>query len=149
MTNNQFNYTGGCRCGSITYRIKGEPTWKVNCHCNWCQTTSGNVFRSFILFNETDITFSGETLKSYTDHKTEHGRPMINQFCSNCGTIIGIKVPDMEQRHISLGSIDQRYEIEIVDNIWVQEAHKFLSFPDKSELYKAGYWNGTGEKLKK
>ena len=55
----------------------------------------------------------------------------------------------MEQRHISLGSIDQRYEIDIVDNIWVQEAHKFLSFPDKSELYKAGYWNGTGEKLKK
>ena len=45
-------YSGRCKCEKITFKIKGEPTWKVNCNCNWCQTTSGGAFRSFVLFNE-------------------------------------------------------------------------------------------------
>ena len=146
---NKVRYSGGCRCGRISYKISGEPTWKVSCHCNWCQTSSGSAFRTFLLFEEHEISFSGNTLKSYEDTKTEHGRPMINQFCVNCGTIIGIKVPDMEQRHISIGTLDQRAEVTTHDNIWGQEALKFVSFSDEGDLYKTGYWNGTGEKMKK
>ena len=36
-------------CGNITYIVNGEPQWKVSCHCNWCQTTSGAAFRTFVL----------------------------------------------------------------------------------------------------
>ena len=74
-------YSGRCRCEKTTFKISGEPTWKVNCNCNWCQTTSGSAFRSFVLFNEDDITFSGDRPASYEDTTTEHGRPMINLFC--------------------------------------------------------------------
>ena len=77
-------YSGRCHCGMVTYKINGDPTWKVNCNCNWCQTTSGSAFRSFLIFKEEDITFDGESLTSYEDTKTEHGRTMISQFCSNC-----------------------------------------------------------------
>ena len=72
---------------------------------------------------------------------------MINQFCRNCGTQIGIDVPNMDTRHISIGTLDQRKDIEIKDNIWWQEALKFVSFPTGSDVYKTGYWNGTGEKV--
>ena len=48
-------YSGRCRCEKITFKIRGEPTWKVNCNCNWCQTTSGSAFRSFVIFKEDDI----------------------------------------------------------------------------------------------
>ena len=84
-------YTGGCKCGNITYIVNGEPQWKVSCHCNWCQTTSGAAFRTFVLFNESDLKISGDTFKSYEDSNTAHGRPMINQFCSKCGTQLGIR----------------------------------------------------------
>ena len=73
-------YTGGCKCGNITYVVNGEPQWKVSCHCNWCQTTSGSAFRTFVLFNESDLAISGDTLRSYEDKNTDHGRPMINQI---------------------------------------------------------------------
>lgn len=148
MTVNQVRYSGGCRCGSISYKIFGEPIWRVSCHCNWCQTSSGGAFKTFLLFEEHDLSQSGNTLKSYEDTKTEHGRPMINQFCANCGTIMGIKVPEMKQRHISIGTLDQRSEVTVHDNIWGHEALKFVSFSDESNLYKTGYWNGTGEKMK-
>ena len=96
-------YSGRCKCEKITFKIKGEPTWKVNCNCNWCQTTSGGAFRSFVLFNEEDIEYQGEMPTFYKDTKTDHGRPISNIFCSTCGTIIGIKVHSMEQQHFSIG----------------------------------------------
>ena len=140
-------YSGGCKCGNITYTVHGEAQWRVSCHCNWCQTTSGAAFRTFVLFNESDLEVSGDTLKSYEDTNTDHGRPMINQFCSRCGTQLGVKVPSMDARHIALGTLDQRKEIDIKDNIWWQEALKFVSFPNNSDVYKTGYWNGTGERI--
>ena len=140
-------YSGRCRCEKITFKISGEPTWKVNCNCNWCQTTSGSAFRLFVLFIEDDISFLGDRPASYEDTKTEHGRPMINLFCSTCGTLIGIKVPSMEAQHISIGTIDQRKNINITCNIWGQEALQFISFSKDGDVYKQGYYNGTGEKM--
>ena len=142
-------YTGGCKCGNITYVVNGEVQWKVSCHCNWCETTSGAAFRTFVLFYESDLEISGDTFKSYEDRKTEHGRPMINQFCSRCGAQLGIKVPSMDTRHIALGTLDQRKEIAVKDNIWWQESFDFVSFPNNSDVYKTGYWNGTGERILK
>ena len=143
-------YSGRCHCGMVTYKINGEPTWKVNCNCNWCQTTSGSAFRSFLIFKEEDITFDGESLTSYEDTKTEHGRTMISQFCSNCGTQIGINAAGATgKQHISIGSLDQRKNINITDNIWAQEALQFVTFPKDDDVYKNRYDNGTGEKIKK
>ena len=143
-------YSGRCHCGMVTYKINGEPTWKVNCNCNWCQTTSGSAFRSFLIFKEEDITFDGESLASYEDTKTEHGRTMISQFCSNCGTQIGINAAGATgKQHISIGSLDQRKNINITDNIWAQEALQFVTFPKDDDVYKSRYDNGTGEKIKR
>ena len=72
---------------------------------------------------------------------------MINQFCNNCGTLIGVKVPSMKERHIAIGALDQRKQIEINCNTWGIEALNFISFPDCADVYKTGYWNGTGEKM--
>jgi len=143
-------YSGRCHCGMVTYKINGEPTWKVNCNCNWCQKTSGSAFRSFLIFKEEDITFDGESLASYEDTKTEHGRTMISQFCSNCGTQIGINAAGATgKQHISIGSLDQRKNINITDNIWAQEALQFVTFPKDDDVYKNRYDNGTGEKIKR
>ena len=141
-------YSGRCKCESISFEINGEPTWKVNCNCNWCQKTSGSAFRSFVLFNEKEIKYLGEKPTSYEDKKTDHGRSMINLFCSNCGTLIGIKVPNMDEQHFSIGVLDQRKDINITDNIWGEEALKFINYSKDAEVYKKGYWNGTGEKMK-
>ena len=55
----------------------------------------------------------------------------------------------MDTRQISIGTLDQRKDIIIKDNIWWQEALRFVSFPTGSNIYKTGYWNGTGEKVTK
>ena len=53
---------------------------------------------------------------------------MINQFCNNCGTLIGIKVPSIRERHIAIGALDQRKQIEIELVIFgVSEALNFIA----------------------
>lgn len=105
------------------------------------------VVRLEVLFDEENIEFIGHEPKSYEDKNTTHGRPMINQFCNICGTLIGVKVPSMKERHIAIGALDQRKQIQIDCNIWGTEALNFIAFPDKTDIYKTGYWNGTGEKM--
>ena len=61
MNNKKHNYTGGYHGRNVKFSITGEPVWKVNCYCNWCQTTSG-AFRSFVLFDEKYIKLSGKIL---------------------------------------------------------------------------------------
>ena len=141
-------YSGRCKCEKISFVINGEPTWKVNCNCNWCQMTSGSAFRSFVLFNEKDITYVGDRPSSYEDKQTDHGRSMINLFCKKCGTLLGIKVPSMKEQHFSIGVLDQRKEINITDNIWGEEALQFVEYSTDAEVYIKGYWNGTGKKMK-
>ena len=53
----------------------------------------------------------------------------------------------MRERHISIGALDQRKQIEIDCNIWGTEALNFIAFPDNADVYKTGYWNGTGENV--
>ena len=101
MKNIKHSYSGGCHCGDVKFTIEGKPVWKVNCYCNQCQTTSGSAFRSFVLFDEENIEFIGHEPKSFEDKNTTHGRPMINQFCNICGTLIGVKVPSMKERQHS------------------------------------------------
>ena len=57
-------YSGGYKCGNILY---GEAQWRVGYHCNWFQILLGQL--TFVLFNESDLEISGDTLKST---KTQH-----------------------------------------------------------------------------
>ena len=43
-------YSGRCRCEKITFKVSGEPTWKVNCNCNVCfanKSFTTNVSETF------------------------------------------------------------------------------------------------------
>jgi len=139
-------YSGRCRCGNVTYTISGEPVWNMSCHCNWCQTTSGSAFRTFVLFKEKDLEISGDSFSSYEDTTTDHGRSMINQFCMNCGTQIGINVPNMDTRHISIGTLDQRRDIKIKEyfkqnNLEIKTFNSSLLFePSKIQNLSKSYF---------
>ena len=47
--------TGGCLCGEVRYRSKGEVRWVAHCHCRWCQQASGAAFLTYIGFRTDDL----------------------------------------------------------------------------------------------
>jgi hypothetical protein len=37
-------YTGGCTCRSVRYRLNEQPMFIHCCHCRWCQRETGAAF---------------------------------------------------------------------------------------------------------
>ena len=42
MTENATTHAGGCLCGGVRYRIRGELRGVIACHCSQCRRTSGH-----------------------------------------------------------------------------------------------------------
>ena len=66
---------GGCACGAIRYRARGEPTRVGICHCNHCRLETGSVFSAFAVYPAEQFDFVGETRDFHNRH-----------FCPVCGS---------------------------------------------------------------
>ena len=75
---------GRCLCGGARYRVEGERSGIIVCHCQRCRKHMGAAYVSFPVFESGEFTWlSGrESLKVYPTVHGEDGR----SFCGVCGT---------------------------------------------------------------
>ena len=76
---------GNCKCGQVQYSVAGSVLQVVVCHCNMCRQMTGSAFSSYVVVQDTNLTFTQgqKMLASYsvTEQTTRH-------FCTTCGTPI-------------------------------------------------------------
>ena len=81
----------------------------VRLHCNFCKNVSGTVFRTYCIFAKGDFKMSGSGLPEFDYISPDHDRRLTNQFCSKCGTPIGITIESSpDKQFIQVGTLDQR-----------------------------------------
>ena len=85
--------TGSCSCGSVTYRVSGEPKRVGICHCGDCRRESGSAFTFYGVWPQTAFETAGETA-------AYQGR----RFCPACGARMFSL--DEGEAEIKLGSLD-------------------------------------------
>jgi hypothetical protein len=51
--------TGGCLCGAVRYRYRGEPSAVGLCQCQRCQRQSGSAFLIGVVFPREAVTIEG------------------------------------------------------------------------------------------
>jgi hypothetical protein len=75
---------GRCLCGDVRYRVEGERSGFIVCHCARCRKHTGSAFVSFTVFETGEFTWiSGrDSLALYPTVHGEDGR----SFCRVCGT---------------------------------------------------------------
>lgn len=59
---------GGCLCGAVRYRVRGEPKISAVCHCNVCKRRTGSAFGMSAYFDEADVEVTSGALKTHQFH---------------------------------------------------------------------------------
>ena len=116
--------TGGCLCGDVRYRTRGLPERITVCHCRWCQHRTGSAFGVECVFERGDVVLSGESLRAWRTRSDESGRWLEQDFCSRCGTNIGLRLEAAPTiRSIAAGSLDDPAWLDHAD---VPVRHVFM-----------------------
>jgi hypothetical protein len=135
---------GGCVCGAVRYVAHGDPERVTVCHCTWCQRRTGSAFGVEVVFRMEEVTFVGDTLRTYRHVSDESGRWLDQQFCSRCGTNIGFTleaVPDI--RTIAAGTFNDpswlSREKHAFRYVYLRSAQNWSKVPDGAERYEAHF----------
>ena len=111
-----ISLTGGCVCGQVRYVTRALPLRITICHCTWCQRRTGTGFGTECVFPLEDVRIEGDALRSFRHISDVSGRWIEQDFCSACGTNIGLRLQAVPAiRSLAIGSFDDRSWIESAD----------------------------------
>jgi hypothetical protein len=94
-------WTGGCQCGAVRYRLLTAPEHASICHCRMCRRASGQPFMAFARVKDENLRWT-------------RGRPAIFQssnivergFCNACGTPLTYRRLESNTISVTIGSLD-------------------------------------------
>ena len=93
---------GGCLCGSVRYRVRGEPIAVALCHCSTCRRAAGAPAVAWAMFALEELRFlRAEPARYASSPGVERG------FCGRCGTTLTFAadvLPGLVD--VTLGSLD-------------------------------------------
>lgn len=89
---------GGCACGAVRFRARGEPRRIASCHCMTCRRIHGAPFATFVIYAADDVTVEGQL------SEWRATPPYARCFCSVCGSrVLGREGDEIE---LMLGAFD-------------------------------------------
>ncbi len=137
-------HEGGCVCGAVRYVTQGLPERVTICHCSWCQRRTGSAFGVEAVFRHGNVTVAGESLRSFRHVSDELGRWLDQQFCSSCGTNIGITLEAVpEVRTIAAGTFDDpawiRPDMTPFRHVFVRSARGWSDIPAGVERHETHF----------
>jgi hypothetical protein len=105
---------GGCRCGRVTYAVRGGPTRIGICHCTDCRHESGSAFTYYAIWPAQSFETTGETA-------THSGQ----RFCPQCGSHL-FSAND-EEAEIKLGTLrDAPTGLRPTYELWIKRREPWL-----------------------
>lgn len=120
-------FEGQCQCGSIHYRVSGEPVTLFACHCTECQRQSSSAFGMALWIKEPAIELLSGELKEWI-RSMPSGRKMSCQFCPDCGTrLFHRTVGQAGLMSIKPGTLLDTSQLRPVGHIWVDSKQKWLT----------------------
>jgi hypothetical protein len=126
-------HTGGCLCGGVRYRVRGELRGVIACHCSQCRRTSGHYSAMTSAPSANIELTNSERLVWYRSSDTaERG------FCDACGGNVFWKLSGRDAISITAGTLDAPTHLAMVEHIFVADKSDYYTIND--DLPKQQHW---------
>jgi hypothetical protein len=117
---------GGCFCKAIRYRIEGEPSGSMMCHCRSCRKISAAPVVPWIT-----VKVSEYVVVKGTPAQLASSPPVRRTFCSSCGTQLSYAhTKDSESVDIATCSLDEPNAFPPTHHSWVSHDLSWIQFGD-------------------
>jgi hypothetical protein len=120
---------GGCLCGAVRFKAKGEPINVRICHCRNCQKAMGSPFFARALYDQGTLTVTGDTGRYPSSERIER------VFCKRCGTRLFSWRRDGSAAGVALATFDDRNAFAPTEHIWVSEKIAWVGLDDGLPQY--------------
>ncbi|MBE9028249.1 GFA family protein [filamentous cyanobacterium LEGE 11480] len=132
---------GGCVCGAVRFTATALPLRITICHCTWCQRRTGTAFGTECVFPVEQVRVEGGPLRSYRHISDISGRWIEQDFCSSCGSNIGLRLEALSDiRSISIGCFDSHAWMDgaeiPVRHVFTRSKLPLSEIPDNVEAYE-------------
>ena len=122
---------GGCFCGSVRYRVSGQPVLSLICFCRDCLAISGSGGYAGMMVNDDDFThISGKTTVHIKVSKS--GRSVQRHFCPNCGSNLWGQT-ELGLISVAAGSLDEPNDFRPTKAVFVADAPTWARIPEGLE----------------
>src|ERR1700678_2959431 len=112
MTEIEAVHTGGCLCGGVRYRVRGELRGVIACHCSQCRRTSGHFAAMTSAPSANfELTASDPLVWYPSSAGAERG------FCGRCGSNLFWKQAGRDEISITAGTLDTPTGLAVVQHI--------------------------------
>jgi len=128
MTGPERMGEGGCQCGAVRYRLRGEPLTSYACHCTRCQAATGAAFSlSLIVPRKALETIGGEAVATTY---SMGGGDRQRAGCADCGGVLWFASAEMpEIVALKTGTLDDPGAFPPVAHVWTRSAQPWFRLP--------------------
>lgn len=120
-------FTGGCLCQAVRYRITAAPVSSRVCWCRDCQYVGAGSGTANAIFPTAALTVEGE-LAEHT-RVADSGNRVRRRFCPQCGTsMFANSSARPEFTGVRLGTLDEPKRLRPEATIWTSSAPFWATF---------------------
>lgn len=131
---------GGCGCGQVRYRLRGEPIFVNNCHCRLCQQQTGST-------SVVNMFLEAERVELLQGDLTEHtvtagsGGPHVIWRCAGCGSALWSIYPRLGRLGLGVraGTLDDPGSVTPDAVIFTDSKMPWVTLPDGIPSFAATY----------
>jgi hypothetical protein len=127
----QLDLEGGCLCGAVRYRVRGEPAVSGICHCRTCRRTCAAPMLPFVTFPGERFQFTRGTPVDF-----HSSAPVTRSFCGGCGTPLTYRHNEhADVIDVMTCSLDNPEAFPPTHHIWVSHKLAWIRLADGLPAY--------------
>ena len=133
-------YTGGCTCRAVRYRLTDQPLFVHCCHCRWCQRESGASFalNALIEFDRMELR-SGAV--EVIDTPSNSGKGQRISRCPTCRVALWSNYAGGGDRFrfVRVGTLDEPDRLAPDVHIFTASKQPWVVIPDGAPAFTEYY----------